>query len=122
MKNICCPTVLLLSASLRRTLWGLFAIRQASSSYPSPDIASKAKQEKDRAALQIQTSYLAHRPHPSFPYPKEKGRSSITKPNFITTTSALYLYSAFSKYPIIISISEKRGLCVGGLLLWRRPG
>jgi hypothetical protein len=36
----------------------LFIAQQTSSSYPSPVIASKAKQEKDGASLQIQTSYL----------------------------------------------------------------
>jgi len=40
-----------------------FADHQASSSYPSPIIASKAKQEKDGMALQIQTSYLPPQLH-----------------------------------------------------------
>ena len=36
---------------------------------------------------------------PLIPSPKEKGRCYITKPNFITTTSAAYRYSALSKRP-----------------------
>ena len=39
---------------------------------------------------------------------------SSGRANFITTTSSLYPYSTFSKCPIIINISEKRGLCLGG--------
>ena len=44
------------------------------------------------------------------PSPKEKGRCCIAKPSFITTTSALYLYSALSESLIIIGVFEKRGL------------
>jgi hypothetical protein len=58
----------------------------------------------------------------SHPSPRGEGRCCIANTNFVTTTSTLYLYSSFSGTPIIIGISEKRGLCVGGLLLWRRAG
>src|SRR5687767_3727584 len=51
-------------------------------------------------------------PHPSFPSPKEKGRCCITSPNFITTTSAIYLHSPLSEcIYFIIVIRQARTLC-----------
>jgi len=41
------------------------------------------------------------RPHPPSPSPKGKERCNIAKPNFISPTSSVYLYSAFSKLLII---------------------
>ena len=52
--------------------------------------------------------------------PKERRRHSISLLNFITSTSTLYLYSSFSKSPIIIMLSVKRRLCLDGLIFWRR--
>ena len=54
--------------------------------------------------------------------PLGKERCRISLIIFITTTtcpasagSSLYLYSAFSELPIVINISEKRGLCFASL-------
>ena len=53
---------------------------------------------------------------------RERERCCISKPNFITTTSSLSLYPAFTELLINISISKKRGLCLDGLLFGRRSG
>jgi hypothetical protein len=47
-----------------------------------------------------------------------EGRCCNAKPNIISTTSTLYLYSTFSKTPIDCGVFEKRGLCAVPLL-WR---
>ena len=57
-------------------------------------------------------------PHLPSSSPKERRRCCITTPNFITTTSTLFLHSAFSESLKTIRNSEKQGLCVGGLLHW----
>ena len=64
--------------------------------------------------------HLLTRPHLSFSSPKEKRRCCITTPNFITTTSTLYLYSTLSMIPVFIGFFEKRGLCVASLPYRRR--
>jgi hypothetical protein len=61
-------------------------------------------------------------PHPPPPSPKERERFCITFIIFITTTSALVLYSSFSESFYFIKLFEKRGLCLDGLLFWRRSG
>jgi hypothetical protein len=58
----------------------------------------------------------------SYPSPFREGQCCITNPNFITTISAISLYSTFSETPINIGVVEKRGLCLDGLLFWRRSG
>ena len=49
------------------------------------------------------------------PSPVGEGRCCIINPNFITTTSASYPYSLYSKTPIDIRTSKIRGLCVASL-------
>ena len=90
--------------------FGLFAYKEINYKYfpicyiglipliPSPcfsAVGGSQWRRRDGAALQIPTSS----PHLPSSSPKEKRRCSIANPNFITTTSTLYLCSTFSKTP-----------------------
>jgi hypothetical protein len=53
---------------------------------------------------------LLSRPHYPSVSPKERRRRCIGNPNFVTTASALYLYSSLSKTPTKDRVIEKRRL------------
>ena len=101
------------------------------------ELLSRAKRRMKPGWRSVQGS-VRHwaRLHPSYLSPviagkakQEMGRRYISNSNFITTTtcpdtlgSAWVLCSARSKNLINSSISEKQGLCSGGLLFGRRSG
>ena len=57
----------------------------------------------------------------SFSFPLRE-RAALQIQTFCSTTSALYIYSKLSEKLNIISVVEKRGLCVAGLPLGGRSG
>ncbi len=80
----------------------------AASSYPSPFRSVGFAQEVS-AALQYYIGLTL-----LLPLRLEMERCCIATTNYITTTSFLYLCSAFSKAPIKFGIFKKRGLCLDG--------
>lgn len=75
-----------------------------------PHSPSPSPREKSGAALQNQTIYLPHRPHLPSSSPKEKRRCCISLMIFISTTSALVLYSSFSKFLLYRILRKARAV------------
>ena len=71
----------------------------------------------DRNDREEAVQYISNRPHPPSPSPKERERCCISLIVCITTTSSLYLCSAFSETLIDCRVFEKRGLCSVGFPL-----